>query len=135
MADFIVSVRNLRRGDFGSEPGPTRFLKVPGNRRPKPDHAIGRKRWVDEVMAAGHTYQDAHTGEDCGDIVVFGPERLDQDIAGLVPETDRPVMAVIVPIIDDENQVAAAMLVRGFNMYDEFNRLFVGVALAGELDA
>ena len=71
MADFIVSTRNVRSGDFGAEPGPTRFLKVPGNRRPKPEHAIARKRWVDEVMAAGHTYQDPHTGEDCGDIVVF----------------------------------------------------------------
>ncbi|MDH3546058.1 MAG: alpha/beta fold hydrolase [Gammaproteobacteria bacterium] len=71
MADYIITVRNLRRGDFGTEPGPTRFLAVPGNRTPHPDQAIKRGDWVDAVFAAGHTGQDVHTGEDCGDIVVF----------------------------------------------------------------
>jgi hypothetical protein len=42
VADYLVTVRNVRRGDFGAEPGPTRFLKVPGNRKPKPDHAVKR---------------------------------------------------------------------------------------------
>lgn len=71
MTEFIVTARNVRGGAFGAEPGPTRFLRVPGNRKPKPDHAIGRKVWVDAVMAAGHRGQDAHTGEDCGDIAVL----------------------------------------------------------------
>lgn len=71
MPDYIICVRNTRRGEFGAEPGPTKFLRVPSNRTPGPQHGIARKRWVDDVMALGHTHQDTHTGEDCGDVVVF----------------------------------------------------------------
>jgi len=69
--NYLITARNIRRGQFGDEPGLARFLKVPGNRLPKPEHRISRKDWVDAVMDRGHTYQDPHTGEDCGDIVVF----------------------------------------------------------------
>ena len=71
MPDYIISARNVRKSKFGAEPGPTKFLRVPSNRTPDPSHSIGRKKWVDDVMALGHTHQDAHTGEDCGDIAVF----------------------------------------------------------------
>jgi len=71
MPDYIISARNVRKGQFGAEPGPTKFLRVPSNRTPDPSHSIGRKKWVDDVMALGHTHQDEHTGEDCGDIAVF----------------------------------------------------------------
>ena len=71
MPDYIISVRTVRKGKFGAEPGPTRFLRVPSNRTPAPEHAIRRKQWVDDVMSLGHTHQDEHTGEDCGDIAVF----------------------------------------------------------------
>ena len=69
--NYLITARNIRRGQFGSEIGPARFLKVPGNRLPSPEHRVRRKAWVDAVMERGHTYQDSHTGEDCGDIVVF----------------------------------------------------------------
>lgn len=71
MPDYLITARNVRKGRFGSEPGRARFLKVPGNRTPGPDHVIPRKRWVADVMSKGHTGQDPHTGEDCGDIAVF----------------------------------------------------------------
>ncbi len=71
MPDYLISVRNVRRGEFGAEPGPTRFLRIPGNRNPKPAHAIGRLGWVDDVLATGHTGQEPHSGEDCGEVVVF----------------------------------------------------------------
>lgn len=71
MPNYLITTRNIRRGAFGSEPGPARFLKVPTNRTPKPDHKIDRKAWVDAVMELGHTSQDPRTGEDCGDIAVF----------------------------------------------------------------
>ena len=71
MPDFIITARTVRRGEFAAEPGPTRFLRVPSNRKPQPDHSIGRAVWVDAVMADGHTGQDSHSGEDCGEIVVF----------------------------------------------------------------
>ena len=71
MPDYIISARTVRKGQFAAEPGPTRFLRVPSNRTPAPDHGIRRKQWVDDVLALGHTHQDVHTGEDCGDIAVF----------------------------------------------------------------
>jgi len=71
MTDYLITNRKLRRGDFAAEPGPTRFLEVPAGESPLPGHAVTRKAWVDGVLAAAHTYQDPHTGEDCGDLVVF----------------------------------------------------------------
>jgi esterase/lipase superfamily enzyme len=71
MPDYIVTTRNVRRGTFGAEPGPTRFLRVPSNRKPQPDHVVKRSEWVDAVLAAGRTGKDRHSGEDCGEIVVF----------------------------------------------------------------
>ncbi len=70
-----------------------------------------------------------------GETVLFGPERLRQNTAGFVPETDRPVMAIIVPIENDQQQVVAALLVRGIGMYDEFSQLFSQAAIAGQWDA
>jgi esterase/lipase superfamily enzyme len=71
MAELLVTSRNVRGKVFGAEPGPTRFLRVPGNRKPEPGHAIARRDWVKDVMSAGHWGQDSHTGEDCGDIAVL----------------------------------------------------------------
>lgn len=70
-----------------------------------------------------------------GETVLFGPERLVNLAEGFVPETDQPVMAIIVPIQQDDGRIVAALSVRGIEMFDEFSRMFVDVALAGELDA
>ena len=37
----------------------------------EPKHAVPRKRWTETVIEAGHTHQDPHTGDDCGDIAVL----------------------------------------------------------------
>lgn len=71
MFDYLITTRKLQRGEFTAEPGPTRFLKLPAGESPLPGHAISRKTWVKEVLAAARSHQDPHTGEDCGDIVVF----------------------------------------------------------------
>lgn len=72
MPDYLISVRNIRQGRFGDEPGTTRFLEVPrGEGEPNPDHGIGRARWVDEVMSRSRIGTDPATGRDCGDILVF----------------------------------------------------------------
>lgn len=71
MADYVISVRNVTKGEFGSEPGPTRFLKVPGNQLPKPSHAIGRAQWVEEVTHAAQRGVDPVTGNPRGDILIF----------------------------------------------------------------
>lgn len=71
MPDYIFSVRNQQDKAFGSRPGPTRFLKVPGNEEPSPGHAIARKLWVEELLALAHTGEDPFTGKACGDLVVL----------------------------------------------------------------
>jgi hypothetical protein len=72
MPDYIISVRNIRGGKFGSEPGKTRFLRLPSNRAvPAPSHGISRAEWVSAVMAGARSGTDPVTGHDCGDILVF----------------------------------------------------------------
>lgn len=70
-----------------------------------------------------------------GETVVFGPQRLSNQIAGFQPEADAPVMAVIVPIKDSAGQVIASMLVRGLAIFDDFNHIFAGSTSAGQIDA
>lgn len=71
MPHYMISVRNVSKGEFGSEPGKTRFLEVPTNRNPKPEHEISRASFVDAVMAGATTGVDPVMGSDCGDILVF----------------------------------------------------------------
>jgi hypothetical protein len=56
MADYLLSVRRVRKQQFDAEPGRTKFLEVPGNRLPTPAHAIRQAAWVDAVMAEGLTH-------------------------------------------------------------------------------
>lgn len=70
-----------------------------------------------------------------GETVLFGPQRLaDEGVDGSA-DTDRPVMAIIVPIRNEQGNIIAAMAVRGFGLFAEFNRMFADVAAAGGLDA
>mgnify|MGYP001820218934 CR=1 FL=1 len=69
---FVVTARRLRRGQFSAEPGKARFLIVPpDDNNAEPAQAVPRKRWSEAVIAAGHTHQDPHNGDDCGDIAVL----------------------------------------------------------------
>ncbi|QDT05936.1 Serine/threonine-protein kinase PknB [Rubripirellula lacrimiformis] len=65
-----------------------------------------------------------------GETVTYGPTRLTDE-----PGTEKPIMAVIVPIHDDSGRIIASMLVRGIGIFEEFNRIFTSIAVAGELDA
>ena len=72
MPDYLISVRNIRHGKFGSEPGKTRFVRLPSNQAMhKPEHMISRSEWVSEVMSAASCGVDAVTGAACGDVLVF----------------------------------------------------------------
>ena len=71
MADYLLTVRRVRKNKFDAEPGRTQFLEVPGNRLPTPAHAIKQAAWVDAVMTEGHTHSNHSTGQDCGDIAVL----------------------------------------------------------------
>lgn len=69
-----------------------------------------------------------------GETVLFGPEILVADTQGFVPETTSPVMAEIVPIYSDDNRIVAVMLIRGFNMFEEFDSLFRQSSSSRDLD-
>ncbi|NND99683.1 MAG: serine/threonine protein kinase [Pirellulaceae bacterium] len=69
-----------------------------------------------------------------GETVLFGPARLRDEDNGFVPETDEPVMANIVPIRNADEDVIAAMLVRGIDMYKDFDRMFLEISQTSGLD-
>ena len=65
-----------------------------------------------------------------GETVIYGPDRLTETTTGFTPETNAPVMAVIVPIRDDRQKIIGAMLVRGFSLYQEFNEIFARASIS-----
>ena len=72
--DYIISTRNKITGQdaFGGEPGPARYLKVPGNQLPKPSHAMKTSRaWADEVMQCAMPGADATANHPHGDVLIF----------------------------------------------------------------
>lgn len=70
-----------------------------------------------------------------GETVLYGPQRMSEtDVAPEKVNDDRPVMAIIVPIRNDDNKIVASMAVRGFGLFDDFNQMFAESA-AGGLDA
>lgn len=69
MQDFVLSARRIRRGKFISEPGQARYLCVPENSTPTPEHSVSRKVFIDSVLAvSGDCSADATSD---GDILVF----------------------------------------------------------------
>ena len=46
MPDYIVCTRAIKGGSFSSEPGPTRYLKIPDKRNPDPFHEINRTAFI-----------------------------------------------------------------------------------------
>ncbi len=70
-----------------------------------------------------------------GESVVAGPERLVEAVEGYLPESDRPMISVIVPIRDAAGDTIASMMVRSIGMFDEFNQIFAESSVGGQLDA
>lgn len=64
MPDYIVCTRAIEGGSFSSEPGPTRFLRVPEKKNPSPSHQINRTTFIEEVVGTP-------SAQKCEDIVVF----------------------------------------------------------------
>jgi len=72
MGEFVISVRNTKKGKFGTEPGPTKFLVVPANQKDTdPEQQMARGKWVDTVLQEAKTGESAVTGKPLGDILVF----------------------------------------------------------------
>ena len=72
MKDFVISVRNMTKGNFGNEPKPTKFWGVPPNKKDThPDQKIARTRWTDAVIAEAKTCESTLSGNPLGDILVY----------------------------------------------------------------
>jgi esterase/lipase superfamily enzyme len=72
MGEYVISVRNVTKGEFGSEPGPTRFLVVPANKNDTAlDQQVARSKWVDAVLQEAQSRNSETTGRPLGDILVF----------------------------------------------------------------
>lgn len=75
MPDYVFTVRNVSKGEFGNEPARrAMFLEVPSKKSvktPLPDHKISKRDWIAKVLedAAGRVNPD--TGEPVGDIVIY----------------------------------------------------------------
>lgn len=70
--DFIFSARNVASDAFGTNPGPTRFLALPGSAAiHTPDHSITRRQWFDAVLAEARSGTNPATGRDTGDILIY----------------------------------------------------------------
>jgi esterase/lipase superfamily enzyme len=64
MPDYIICTRAIEGGSFSSEPGSTRFLKVPDNTNPAPPHQINKSAFINDVVGKPNAQK-------CEDIVVF----------------------------------------------------------------
>lgn len=71
MADYIISVRNVAKGNLGDEVGATKFLKVPSNHKMKPSHSYPKKKWVDEILGKAATGTSSISQRPVGDVLIF----------------------------------------------------------------
>ena len=70
--DYMISTRNKKKSRFGSEPGPARYLKVPGQSdTPLPEHIIKRKSWVKAVLSDSKPGANPEDHAPTGDILIF----------------------------------------------------------------
>jgi len=71
MADYyVISARNIKKGEFGAEPGRVRYLKVPETELPKPAHEVAVKQWIEEVRDLADGKADGNFAEG-GDVLIF----------------------------------------------------------------
>jgi esterase/lipase superfamily enzyme len=71
MASFVICVRSIQKGEFGSDVGPTRYLIVPDEQPPMPDHAVSRTDWLAAVQAAATGATDAQSPPAGGEVLVL----------------------------------------------------------------
>lgn len=73
MSDYVICVRNIEKNKFGTEPGETRFLEIPGQVKTMKTSQVTEKKkdWFKKVMAEAVVEKNPETGQDRGDILVF----------------------------------------------------------------
>lgn len=72
--DYMIVTRNeTKKGEFGSEPGETKFLRVPNDAvSPTPDHAAKKKGlWVKAVLKNSQNGANPSDTDPAGDILFF----------------------------------------------------------------
>ena len=67
---YVISARNVKKGEFEAEPGKIRYLKVPESELPKPAHEIPVKQWIEEVRDLADGKADRTISEG-GDVLIF----------------------------------------------------------------
>ena len=72
MGDYVICVRNVEKGKFGSEPGATYFLEVPASKKTMDvGHKVAKRTdWFKAVMKNSVVGTD-DDGNELGDILVF----------------------------------------------------------------
>jgi esterase/lipase superfamily enzyme len=69
--DYIFTARNIKDGDFGTDPGPTRFLEIPANAKAHtPAMAISRPDWFRKVRDLAETARSPQ-GRPLGDVLIY----------------------------------------------------------------
>lgn len=74
MADqFVMCARNIQKGAFVAEPGPSLYLLVPEGEVPSPKHAVkDSEQWFNRLRIAATWGKDArNAASDRGDLLVF----------------------------------------------------------------
>ena len=67
---YVISARNVKKGDFEAEPGKIRYLKVPEKELAKPSHEIPVAQWIEEVRDLADGIADKRIVEG-GDVLIF----------------------------------------------------------------
>jgi hypothetical protein len=122
--DYVLSARNVRKGEFRNEPGKSTYLLVPPNQLPSPDHSVSKGQWVKQLTAAatwGETDMPDGTKIPRGDLVVFvhgynnGPDAImqrhrmlaktlaDAGFKGAVMSFDWPSASMAIGYLEDRH--------------------------------
>lgn len=69
---FLICTRKVQGGRFIPEPGPAKYLLVPENERPKPEHEMEEKAWLRRLRKAATWGKDSRDPRRArGDVLVF----------------------------------------------------------------
>ena len=70
MCEYVICARRLKKWGFISEPGKTRYLRVPSDALPHPSHEIKARQWMHEVRDRADGLADNKI-DPAGDVLVF----------------------------------------------------------------
>ncbi|MCC9601800.1 serine/threonine protein kinase [Stieleria sp. JC731] len=69
-----------------------------------------------------------------GETVLFGPEWMTEESSLGDQHDDQPVMAEMLPIRDSQSRIIATILIGGFGMFENFDKIFHQASQSGGLD-